>query len=143
MGDSHLIEGSSRLLGSMSKKSHCEAYTALRSLGVKITLNAFVKDFHDDKVTLSNGTTIHSKNLIWAAGVTAKTYDGIPPTSIARGNRILVDEHSCVKGMHDIFAIGDGCLQLTDTEFPNGHPQLSQVAIQQGRNLASNFIALA
>ena len=143
MGDIHLIEGSSRLLVSMSKKSHREAYSALRSLGVKITLNAFVKDFHDDKVILSNGTTIQSKNLIWAAGVTAKTYDGIPPTSIGRGNRILVDEHNCVKGSHDIFAIGDGCLQLSDPEFPDGHPQLAQVAIQQGRNLASNFIALA
>jgi NADH dehydrogenase len=31
----------------------------------------------------------------------------------------------------NIFAIGDTCIQLTDMGF-NGHPQVTQVAIQQG-----------
>ena len=32
--------------------------------------------------------------------------------------------------------IGDQCIQLTDKKYPNGHPQLAQVAIQQGELLA-------
>jgi NADH dehydrogenase len=44
--------------------------------------------------------------------------------------------------MKDIFAVGDICIQTTDPAFPNGHPQLAQVAIQQGSHLADSFIAL-
>jgi NADH dehydrogenase len=53
-----------------------------------------------------------------------------------------VDEYNEVKGLPNIFAIGDTCLQTSDKKFPNGHPQLAQPAIQQGRQLAKNFIAL-
>jgi NADH dehydrogenase len=41
--------------------------------------------------------------------------------------------------MANIYALGDICLQTTDPAFPNGHPQLAQVAIQQGENLAKNL----
>ena len=44
--------------------------------------------------------------------------------------------------MSNVFAIGDQCLQLTDKDYPNGHPQLAQVAIQQGTLLAKNLIRL-
>jgi NADH dehydrogenase len=53
----------------------------------------------------------------------------------------LVDACNKVKGTLNIYAIGDGCLQTLDKGFPNGHPQLAQVAIQQGRNLAHNILA--
>src|SRR5690606_37593901 len=43
----------------------------------------------------------------------------------------------------NIYAIGDTCLQTADARYPNGHPQLAQVAIQQGKHLARNFRALA
>jgi len=39
----------------------------------------------------------------------------------------------------DVYAIGDCSIQFTHPEYPKGHPQLAQVAIQQGRNLALNF----
>ena len=34
------------------------------------------------------------------------------------------------------------CIQTADPDFPNGHPQVAQVAIQQGLRLAKNFQAL-
>src|SRR5690606_24594251 len=40
------------------------------------------------------------------------------------------------------YAIGDGCLQTKDSDFPEGHPQLGAVAQQQGKALANYFIAL-
>jgi NADH dehydrogenase len=43
----------------------------------------------------------------------------------------------------NIWAIGDISVQETDPVYPKGHPQLAQVAIQMGRNVANNFIALA
>jgi NADH dehydrogenase len=44
--------------------------------------------------------------------------------------------------MSNIFALGDQCLQTTDHNYPTGHPQLAQVAIQQGRLLAKNLVRL-
>src|SRR5690606_1835103 len=39
-------------------------------------------------------------------------------------------------------AIGDTAILTADTKFPDGHPQVAQVAIQQGQNLARNFKSL-
>jgi NADH dehydrogenase len=44
-----------------------------------------------------------------------------------------------VLGTSNIFAVGDVCLMKSDPKFPDGHPQLAQVAIQQGRLLAKNL----
>ena len=53
--------------------------------------------------------------------------------------RIKVDEFNRVEGMNNVFAIGDQCIQTSDKDYPNGHPQLAQVAIQQGKLLAENL----
>ena len=57
---------------------------------------------------------------------------------------MLVDEYNKVIEIAEtIYAIGDSCLQKTDIDFPLGHPQLAQVAIQQGKTLAKNLIAMS
>jgi NADH dehydrogenase len=80
---------------------------------------------------------------VWAAGVTASVFEGIPLSCYGRGKRLMVDEYNEVKGMPGIFALGDTCLQTQDEHFPYGHPQMAQPAIQQGRRLAKNLIATA
>ena len=135
----YLVDGGSELLGPMSKKSQQATYDALKKMGVIIKLNTRVTDFTDDTVYLSTGETISSKNLIWAAGVSAKTFEGIPQESYGRGKRMMVDEFNKLINTENIYAIGDTCIQTTDKDFPNGHPQVAQVAIQQGIQLAKNF----
>ena len=44
-----------------------------------------------------------------------------------------------MKDIDRVYAIGDTCLLLDDPAFPNGHPQVAQVAIQQARQLALNM----
>ncbi|WP_149244226.1 NAD(P)/FAD-dependent oxidoreductase [Dyadobacter sp. 32] len=139
----YLIDGGDALLSPMSIKSQQDTYNELRKMGVKIKLNTHVKDFVDDTVVLGNGETIAAKTLIWAAGVSAMKFEGIPAESYGRGKRMLVDEYNKVNGTGNIYAIGDTCLQLSDQAFPAGHPQVAQVAIQQGKNLAKNFKSLA
>ncbi|GGB67177.1 NADH dehydrogenase [Flavobacterium suaedae] len=135
----YLVDGGSQLLSPMSEKSQKDTYNALKKLGVIIKLNTRVTDYKDDTVHLSTGETIQSKNLIWAAGVSAKTFEGIPVESYGRGKRMMVDEFNKVANTENIYAIGDTCIQLTDKDFPHGHPQVAQVAIQQGEHLAKNF----
>lgn len=138
-GEIYLVDGGKMVLSPMSEKSQVYTTAALTKLGVKLVMSTHVDDFIDDQVILSDGTTIPSKNLIWAAGVSAKIFEGIPSTCYGRGKRMLVDANNKVIGMKNIYAIGDTCLQTTDANFPQGHPQLAQVAIQQGKNLAKNF----
>jgi NADH dehydrogenase len=80
-----------------------------------------------------------SKNLIWAAGVSAREFEGIPAESYGRSKRMATDAFNKVNATDNIYAIGDTCIQLNDPNFPGGHPQVAQVAIQQGLNLAENF----
>jgi len=135
----YLIDGGNALLAPMSKASQENTLKEITKLGVVVKLNCRVTDYVDDTVFLSTGETIQTKNLIWAAGVSAIAFDGIPAESYGSGKRLLTDEFNKVKNLDSIYAIGDTSIQLTDTNFPNGHPQVAQVAIQQGINLAENF----
>jgi NADH:ubiquinone reductase (H+-translocating) len=138
----YLIDAADKVLPPMSEKSQIETFDALTKLGVEIRLGLQVKDFVDDTVIFTNGETIRTKTLVWAAGVTPSVFEGIPLSCYGRGKRLIVDEYNEVKGMPGIFALGDTCLQTHDDRFPNGHPQMAQPAIQQGRQLAKNLIAI-
>lgn len=139
----YLVDASPHLLGPMSKTAQDAAYRELRKLGVHIKLNTAVKDYKDDIVQMADGETVATKTLIWTSGVTCREIKGLPAEVIGRGRRIMVDEFNKVKNTQNIFAIGDNCLQTTDKNYPNGHPQLAQVAIQQGTLLAKNFKRMA
>ncbi len=134
-----LVDGSSALLSAMSRQSQKYAHDMLSEMGVEVRLNTQVKDYINDKVILADGNTIETKILFWTAGVTSRMFPGIPRESYGRGNRLLTDEYNKVIGARNIYAIGDACLLTSDRNFPQGHPQLAQVALQQGKNLAANL----
>ncbi len=135
----YLIDALPTLLSPMSKMAQQAAYDRLKELGVKILLNVAVKDYVDKKVLLADGTSIETETLIWTSGVIGREVPGLPETSIGKGRRILVDEYNKVGGTANIYALGDICLQLSDKEYPKGHPQLAQVAIQQANRLSKNL----
>ena len=136
-----LIEGSPALLGGMSKHASEKALFYLRRLGISVTLNTHVTDFDGSTLTLNDGSQIETKTVIWAAGISGVVPEGLPADSIGRGKRIVVDEYNRISGLNDIYAIGDVCVMSTSGH-PNGHPQVAQVAIQQGRNLAKNLLSM-
>ncbi|MDN3551539.1 NAD(P)/FAD-dependent oxidoreductase [Mucilaginibacter aquaedulcis] len=139
----HIVDGSPYLLAPMSDKSHQTAYKALADLGVHIKLNTHVNSYENGVVQLSDGSTIEAETLIWAAGVIANTFEGIAEESIGKGKRMLVDAFNRVNGYENIYAIGDISLQFSDPDYPNGHPQLAQPAIQHGKALAKNLNLVA
>ncbi len=134
----HLVEASGRLIPSLSEKSSGKAKEFLHRLGVKVLLNTAVKDYHDDLLELSDGTTIHSNLVLWTAGIAGNKIPGLKSGSIGPGNRIFVDRNNRVEGYSNIFALGDIALMKED-RFPNGHPQVAPVAIQQASLLAGNL----
>lgn len=136
----YLIDAGPVLLAPMSKKAQDEAYQVLSKLGVKIILNKAVQDYSQGRVILNDGTSIETNTLIWTSGVIGREVPGLPEKVIARGRRIMVDEHNKVLGSDNIFALGDQSLQLSDVNYPKGHPQVAQVAMQQGALLAQNLL---
>jgi NADH dehydrogenase len=135
----YLIEASNRILSSMSKESSDKAEEFLRRMGVNILLNKKVVDYKDHKVVLADGSEIATRTFIWVSGVAGVSIGNMDPSSLGRGKRIIVDEFNRVPGMDGVFAIGDQCIMNSDKDYPNGHPQLAQVAIQQGELLAKNL----
>lgn len=135
----HLFEGASRVLPPMSQKASKKAIQFLNKLGVIVHLNTIVQDYDGDTVILKNTETMRTKNFIWTAGVTGATINGFESDKLVeRLNRFKVNDFNQVDGYRNIFAIGDIAYMQT-AEYPKGHPQVAQPAIQQGGHLAKNL----
>lgn len=134
-----LIEGTDRLLRTMSESASREAFEYLGHLMVSVKLKKTMKSYENNIVTFADGEQTYSEMVIWTAGVTGEPME-IVGTELERGpgNRFIVDEYNRVKGMDDVYALGDISLMMCDT-YPKGHPQLAQVAIQQARLLAKHL----
>lgn len=132
----YLLNASPRLLESFSEQSSQTALVELQKMGVEVLLSAAVKDFADGKVIYNDGQTIDCELVVWVSGVIANEFSGVGSTS--RGRRIVVDQYNKVVGAEDVFAIGDISFMACDG-YPSGHPQVAQVAIQQGSTLAGNL----
>jgi len=133
-----LLEGGSHTLGTMSDMAKRTSEKYLKKLGVILKTGVFVQNYDGDKLTLSNGEVLKSKNVIWAAGITGNLIKGLSSEVITVSGRFKVDRMNKVLGYENIFAIGDIAYMETPM-YPKGHPQVANVAINQGRNLAKNF----
>ncbi|MFY8000292.1 MAG: NAD(P)/FAD-dependent oxidoreductase [Candidatus Kapaibacteriota bacterium] len=136
----YLLEATPRLLNGMSDIAGEKAVKFLQEMGVNVLLGAAVKDYDGATIHLQDGSAIASKTLIWAAGVVGEMPPGLDKGLIQRGNRIKVDVYNRAEGQTNIFAIGDvASMPGTDERFPNGHPMVAPVAMQQGQLLARNL----
>lgn len=137
----YLFESSSKVLEVMSANAAAKSREYLEKLGVNLRLNERITDFDGTYAYTSNGDKIRTNNLVWAAGVVSNKIEGFAPEVFGRGRRMLVNEFNQVNGFEDVFALGDMALMST-AEYPNGHPQVAQPAIQQGKLLAKNMVAI-
>ena len=134
----YLLEGSSKTLGNMSEKSSSESLKYLKRLGVTVLTNTILKDFDGRTAVMENGKDIPTSMVIWAAGIKGNIPAGIDPALVAKGNRIKVDRQCAVPGYSDVFAIGD-VAYMEEPAWPQGHPQVAPVAMQQADMLVHNL----
>ncbi|MCD9856203.1 NAD(P)/FAD-dependent oxidoreductase [Epilithonimonas sp. JDS] len=132
-----LISSSDKPLDAMSQESQDAAEKYLIQLGVNFMKNERVTDYDGEVIYMKSGNSIPTNNVIWAAGVTGNIIDDFNIENLVR-NRYIVDRYNKVKGFDNIFAIGDIAYMETP-KYPQAHPQLANVAINQGKNLARNF----
>ena len=134
-----LLEGSNNTLNSMSEASREASANYLKKMGVQVRTGTLVTGYDGLTLTLNTGEQIKSKNVIWAAGVKGNLIEGLDPKAVSKG-RYIVNRYNQLELYPDIYAIGD-IASMTTPKYPNGHPQLANVAINQGKNLARNFLA--
>ena len=133
-----LVSSTETPLSVMSEESQKKSEEYLKQLGVNFMSGERVTDYDGDKVFLASGKEISANNVIWAAGVTGNVIDGLNPEIMIR-NRYKTDRFNRVQGYKNIFAIGDIAYMETP-KYLEGHPQVANVAINQGKNLGKNFL---
>ena len=133
-----LISSTEMPLAVMSEEAQEKSDQYLKELGVDFLRGEMVTDYDGDKVYMKSGKSIPSNNVIWAAGVTGNIVDGLDPEIILR-NRFKTDRYNRILGYDNIFAIGDIAYMETP-KYPTGHPQVANVAINQGKNVGRNFL---
>lgn len=133
-----LLEGTKHTLNNMSEDAKIASQKYLEQMGVTVFTETLVNDYDGETLTLKNGSTIHTKTVIWAAGVIGNSIQGFEANKITEGKRIKVNRTNKVIGTAEIYALGDIAYMET-TKYPKGHPQVANVAIGQAKRLAKNF----
>jgi NADH dehydrogenase len=118
------------------------AYSAQRlgELGVELRLGCPVARVDRDGLTTREGERVPSRTVIWAAGVRPAPIAERLEVPRLKNGRIEVDEHLQVRGVPNVYALGDiaACL---DPESEKPLPPTAQVAVQQGKALAEILLA--
>jgi NADH dehydrogenase len=123
----------------MSEKASQKAEKYLKNLGVDLHLNVLVKNYDNETVLTNTDFKVEALTFIWSAGVIGNPIKGMREECLdQRSQRFFVDRRNRVEGYDHVFAIGDIALMRT-AEYPQGHPQVAQPAIQQGELLVKNF----
>ena len=139
----YLVNAVDRLLSAMDPVSSKRAERDLKELHVHIRQPQFATEYKDGILKTSAGLEIPTQTVIWVSGICTNTVEGFPAESIGHAGRFLTDRFCRVKGVKDVYAIGDVSLVEGDEEYPLGHPQLAQVAMQQAKTVAKNFKAMS
>jgi len=134
----YLLEGTGRLLSAMDQRSGDDAKRYLEKLGVTVRTHTLLKEYDGRKALLQDGSVIDTSMVIWAAGIKGNIPPGIAADNRATGNRIKTDRYCRVMGSDSIYAIGD-VAYMEEPAWPNGHPQVAPVAMQQADLLARDL----
>ncbi|MFZ1527234.1 MAG: NAD(P)/FAD-dependent oxidoreductase [Ferruginibacter sp.] len=135
----HLLEGGPKLLGAMSEKSSFQSQTYLEKLAVKVRTNSLLESYDGKTAVLKDGSKIETAMLIWAAGIKGNIPAGVEASLPAKGNRLKVDRKCRLLNSENIFALGDVAF-MEEPAYPNGHPQVAPVAMQQADLIKHNLL---
>jgi NADH dehydrogenase len=132
-----LVEGLDRLLNNFSPRLGHYASRVLQRRGIEVRTGTLLTSADDRSVTLSDGTVVACRTIIWSAGVRP-----IDPTADAalprlRNQRIRVDTRLRIPGAPNAFAFGD---VATPDGAADQLPMVSPPAMQAGRYVARTIV---
>ena len=133
-----LLEGSKYTLNNMSDESKIASSEYLEKMSVIVKTETMLESYDGNVAILNTGEQIPSKNVIWAAGVKGNIIEGLYEEDIFR-SRYRVDRFNRLISFKNIHALGDVAYMETPN-YPKGHPQVANVAINQAKNLGKNIL---
>jgi NADH dehydrogenase len=134
-----LINHGKELLTMFADKGHAYAARILKKDGVELLLGVGVKAIGPGHVTLSDGSAIKTRCVIWGGGLMAAPIAGTAGLPQGRGGRIDVQPDFTVEGFPGVLVIGD-IANIPDKD-GKSHPQLGSVALQSGSWAAKTVLA--
>lgn len=133
------IEASNAILPFFDKKAIDFTEQYLKKNQVEVLTSAKIVECKKDAVMLENGYAIPCRTLIWSCGVRGSRLLEKLNLPLVRG-KVEVDEYLRVKGMENVFCIGDAAYCLQDENTPVA--ATAQVAIQQAQTCGPNIAAV-
>ena len=137
-----LVEASDRVMPEISPGLARFATEELRARGLEVRTGTQIEEVTENSVRLSGGEQIATRCLCWTAGVKPPKVVhrlGLPLTD---GDRIDTDERLHVRGVENVWAIGD--VAAVPDPAKKGRvpcPPTAQHALRQGRVVADNVAA--
>jgi NADH:ubiquinone reductase (H+-translocating) len=107
--------------------------------GVEVRLETAVTSISGRAVTLSDGTSINTRTLIWTAGTAPNPLLAALACPKEKG-KLIVDENLEIPGRPGVWALGD-CAAIRDRQSGKLYPPTAQHALRQGKVVAHNVIA--
>jgi len=135
-----LVDHGHALLTMFADKGHDYAARVLQKDDVELLFGTGVTEIGPGHVTLSDGSTIRTRCVIWGGGLKAS---GIAATSgmpQGKGGRIDVNSDFTVTDFPGVLVIGD--IANIPAKEGSWHPQLGSVALQSGGAGARTIQAL-
>ncbi len=134
-----LVDAAPKILPEIPTRLGDYAARQLAARGVDIRVSTTLESVTERSATLSDGSAIPTRTLVWTAGVRANPLLGELGLPLDERGRLVVDPTLRVEGRERIWALGD-CARV-----PNGaaggepDPPTSQHALRQARRLAKNL----
>jgi NADH dehydrogenase len=135
-----LIHSGERILGEIDQDLAWFAHRTLERRGMEIRLKTRVKEVTRGQVVTDDGRAIESSTVI-------STIGNVPHPLVRRLNlpeergRILVDECLRVRGLPNVWALGDAAA-IPDLYNGGICPPTAQYAVREGRHCARNVCAI-
>ena len=130
-----LIEGSKRILEAFDEDQSEYTRQRLKTLGVEVWTGMRVDDVKRGMLHFTDGTTLESEAIIWAAGVEAQPLTamlGVPLADPA--GRVTPEGDLSLPGLPYVFVAGDLVRMKDANDVPV--PGLAPAASQMGRHVA-------
>jgi NADH:quinone reductase (non-electrogenic) len=133
-----LVDAAPKILPEIPPRLGDYATRELAQRGVEIHVGTTLASVSADEAVLGDGTRIPTHSLVWTAGVRANPLLGELGLPLDERGRVEVDEFLRVRGLEDVWALGD-CARVPNTRSPAPDPPTCQHALRQARRLAKNI----
>jgi NADH dehydrogenase len=132
-----LIELSERLLPALDEDLATYALQQMNRRGIHVLLRNTATEIHADHLILGSGEQLHTRTVLWCAGVAPPQLLRNMSLPVDQRGYILCEPDLRVKGLDNVWAIGDCAVNPGPDGQP--YPTTAQHAVREGIHLAKNL----